>query len=62
MKQIFAWSILLVLGQFNSALRAQSQDAIAKQFAGLWCLIGAGRNSACEWRLLQRARLALLLL
>jgi hypothetical protein len=33
------WSILLVLGQFNSTLRAQSRDEIAKQFAGMWRLV-----------------------
>jgi hypothetical protein len=39
MKQIVAWSILLVLGQLNSTLRAQSRDDIAKQFAGMWRLV-----------------------
>jgi len=39
MRQTVAWSILLVLGQLNSTLRAQSQDDIAKQFAGMWRLV-----------------------
>jgi hypothetical protein len=39
MKKTVAWSILLVLGQFNSASRGQSQDDIAKQFAGMWRLV-----------------------
>jgi len=39
MKKIIAWSILLVLGLFNSTSRAQSQDEVAKQFAGMWRLV-----------------------
>jgi len=39
MKKTVAWSILLVLGQFNSTLRGQSQEDIAKQFAGMWRLV-----------------------
>ena len=39
MKQTVAWSIFLLLGQFSGTLRAQSQDAIAKQFAGMWRLV-----------------------
>ena len=39
MKKIVAWSIVLVLGQFNSTSRAQSQNDIAKQFAGMWRLV-----------------------
>ena len=39
MKPIVAWAMLLVLGQLNSTLRAQSQDEIAKQFAGMWRLL-----------------------
>ncbi len=39
MKKAVAWSTLLVLGQFHSTLRAQSQDDIAKQFAGMWRLV-----------------------
>jgi hypothetical protein len=39
MKKTVAWSILLVLGQFNGTSRGQSQDDIAKQFAGMWRLV-----------------------
>jgi hypothetical protein len=39
MKKIIACSILLALGQFSSTSRAQSQDAVAKQFAGMWRLV-----------------------
>jgi hypothetical protein len=39
MKKTIAWSILLVLGQFQSTSRAQSQNDIAKQFAGMWRLV-----------------------
>jgi len=39
MKKTVAWSILLVLGQFNSTSRGQSRDDIAKQFAGMWRLV-----------------------
>jgi hypothetical protein len=39
MKKTVAWSIFLVLGQLNSTSRAQSQDDIAKQFAGMWRLV-----------------------
>jgi hypothetical protein len=39
MKRTVAWSILLVLGQFNSTSRGQSQDDIAKKFAGMWRLV-----------------------
>src|ERR1700722_12490384 len=38
MKQAVAWTILLVLGQPTGALRAQTPDDIAKQFAGMWRL------------------------
>ena len=34
-----AWSIFLLIGPFNSASRAQSQEDIAKQFAGMWRLV-----------------------
>ena len=39
MKKIVVWSILLVSGSLTSASRAQSQDDIAKQFAGMWRLV-----------------------
>ena len=39
MKKIVIWSILLVFGSLTSASRAQSQDDIAKQFAGMWRLV-----------------------
>jgi Lipocalin-like domain len=39
MKKTVAWSIFLVLGQLNSTSRAQSQDDIANQFAGMWRLV-----------------------
>ncbi len=39
MKKTAVWSILLALGQFNSTSRGQSQDEIAKQFAGMWRLV-----------------------
>jgi len=39
MKKTIAWSILLVLGPFNSTSRAQSQDDVAKQLAGMWRLV-----------------------
>ena len=39
MKKTAAWSIFLVLGQLNNTSRAQSQDDIAKQFAGMWRLV-----------------------
>ena len=39
MKTTIAWSILLVLGSFNGTSRAQSQDDVAKQFAGMWRLV-----------------------
>ena len=39
MKQTAIWSILLALGQINSTSRAQSQEDIAKQFAGMWRLV-----------------------
>jgi hypothetical protein len=40
MKQIGVWSLLVVLGQFSGTSQAQSQDDIAKQFAGRWRLLG----------------------
>lgn len=39
MKKAIVWFILLVVGQFNSRLRAQSREDIAKQFAGMWRLV-----------------------
>ena len=39
MKKTVAWSVFLILGQLNSTSRAQSQDDIAKQFAGMWRLV-----------------------
>jgi hypothetical protein len=38
MEKTAIWSILLALGQLNSTSRAQSQEDIAKQFAGMWRL------------------------
>ena len=39
MKKTAIWSILLALGQLNSTSRAQPQEDIATQFAGMWRLI-----------------------
>jgi hypothetical protein len=39
MKKVVAASILLLFGPLNDTSRAQSQDAIAKQFAGMWRLV-----------------------
>jgi hypothetical protein len=39
MKQTVAWIFLLLLGQFSSTSRGQSQDDVAKRFAGMWRLI-----------------------
>ena len=39
MKTTLACAILLVLGQFINMSRAQSQNDIAKQFAGMWRLV-----------------------
>jgi hypothetical protein len=39
MNKTAIWSILLALGQLNSTSRDQSQEDIAKQFAGLWRLV-----------------------
>jgi len=39
MKKTVVWSVLLVLGQLNSTSRGQSQDDIARQFAGMWRLV-----------------------
>ncbi len=39
MTKTVAWFILLVLGQFNSTSRAQSQNDVARQFAGMWRLV-----------------------
>src|SRR2546422_11523478 len=39
MKKTVIWSILLVLGQLSSTSRAQSQEDIAKQLAGMWRLV-----------------------
>ena len=39
MKNIAAVSILLVFGPLSTISHAQSQDDIAKQFAGLWRLV-----------------------
>jgi len=38
MNRVVVWTILLVCG-LHSALRAQSQETIAKQFAGMWRLV-----------------------
>ena len=46
MKKTVAWSVLLVLGQVNSMLRAQSHDDIAKQFAGMWRLVSTQQRLA----------------
>jgi len=39
MKKTAVWSILLAPGQLHSTSRAQSQEEIAKQFAGMWRLV-----------------------
>ena len=39
MKQAVAWTILLAFCQPLGALRAQTADDIAKQFAGMWRLV-----------------------
>ena len=39
MKSTIAWIFLLVLSQFGGTLHAQSQDDIAKRFAGTWRLV-----------------------
>lgn len=39
MRKMLALSIFLLFGPWSSALRAQSQKDIAKQFAGLWRLV-----------------------
>ncbi len=39
MKKTVICSILLVLGQLSSTSRAQSQEDIAKQLAGMWRLV-----------------------
>ena len=39
MKPTIAWISLLVLGQFGSALRAQSPNDLARRFAGTWRLV-----------------------
>jgi hypothetical protein len=39
MKQAVAWSVLLALGQPIGALRAQTPNDIAQQFAGMWRLV-----------------------
>ena len=39
MKKAVIWSTLLTLGQINSTSPAQSQEDIAKQFAGMWRLV-----------------------
>jgi hypothetical protein len=41
MNKTAIWSILLALGQLNSTSPAQSQEDIAKQFAGLWRLVSS---------------------
>ncbi|HTA67035.1 MAG TPA: lipocalin-like domain-containing protein [Bryobacteraceae bacterium] len=46
MKKTIAWSILLVWGEFNSTSRAQPQDDIAKQFAGMWRLVSNSQRLA----------------
>src|SRR5207253_11053479 len=46
MKKTVAWSIFLILGQLNSTSRAQSQDDIAKQFAGMWRLVSSRQRLA----------------
>ena len=39
MNRIIALSIVLAFGPLNNALHAQSQEDIAKQFAGMWRLV-----------------------
>jgi hypothetical protein len=38
MNQVVRWTLLLLCG-LNGALRAQAQDDVAKQFAGMWRLL-----------------------
>jgi hypothetical protein len=40
MRTAVIWSVLLVAGQLASTSHAQSQDDIARQFAGMWRLVG----------------------
>jgi len=39
MKKTLVWSTLVLLSHFNCLSRAQSQDDIARQFAGMWRLV-----------------------
>jgi hypothetical protein len=39
MKATIMWSILLVFGQLTGTSRAQSQEDIARRFAGMWRLV-----------------------
>ena len=39
MKKVVVVSIVLLFGALSNTSRAQSQDAIAKQFAGMWRLV-----------------------
>ena len=39
MKKTVMYSIILLLGQLSSTSRAQSQQDVAKQFAGMWRLV-----------------------
>jgi len=44
MKKTAIWSIVLALGQISST-RAQSQEDIAKQLAGMWRLVSNAQRS-----------------
>ncbi len=46
MKKTVAWSVLLVVSQVGNTLHAQSQDDIAKQFAGMWRLVSTQQRLA----------------
>jgi hypothetical protein len=39
MKKTVVWSAIVILGQLSGTSRAQSQDDIARQFAGMWRLV-----------------------
>ena len=39
MRNAVAVSLILLLGALNNTARAQSQDAVAKNFAGMWRLV-----------------------
>lgn len=54
MKKTIAWAILMILGLISSTSRAQSQDDIARKFAGMWRLVSNPQRLA-DGRTLQGA-------